>query len=277
MRCTFCLLFFWAACFLLKAQSVRRPVAAAYLGSEAYSTSLTDVFSFTNNEASLAALRGPAAGVYGEERFMLGTVGYYCAAAGLPTPMGNFGVAIDYFGYKNYNESNIGMAYGRSLGPKLDLGIRFNYFMFRIPTYQNASAVTFEIGAIAHFTDQLNAGIHIYNPVGGKLSHTRSERLGYEYSFGMGYEPSGSFFISAEIIKCEDYPVNIKAGVQYRFAGQFFAKAGVNTEHSSPYAGAGIAWDHVRMDVSASYHPQLGLSPGLLFIVNFKPVENEAD
>jgi len=37
----------------------------------------------------------------------------------------------------------------------------------------------------------------------------------------------------------------------------------------------GVSWDNFRVDVSASYHPQLGLSPGLMLIVNFKKKEIE--
>ena len=89
------------------------------------------------------------------------------------------------------------------------------------------------------------------------------------YKFGIGYEASENFLVSAEVVKTEDFPVNVIAGVQYNFEKQFFARAGIMTENGSPYAGAGIIWDNLRLDVSASYHPQLGISPGLMLIVNF--------
>jgi hypothetical protein len=81
--------------------------------------------------------------------------------------------------------------------------------------------------------------------------------------------------VSAEIVKQEDLPVNINAGVQYNFLKQFFARVGIASENESPYAGAGISWNNTRLDVSASYHPQLGFSPGLMVIVNFKNKEVE--
>ena len=76
-------------------------------------------------------------------------------------------------------------------------------------------------------------------------------------------------------MKQEDLPVNVNAGVQYNFQKQFFVRVGINSENESPYAGAGISWNDIRLDVSASYHPQLGLSPGLMLIVNFKSNEVE--
>ncbi len=275
MRKIYFLCFFILIGVNIYSQSLRKPIAAPYIGLGAYSINHVDAFSFTSNQAALAQIKSAAIGVYGENRFLLNATNMYAAVVALPTKQGNFGMQIDYFGYKNYNESQVGLAYARSLGKVLDIGIKFNYYSFRIPAYQNSSAVNFEIGAIAHLTDKLNAGIHFYNPVGGNLSKTNNEKLSSIYKFGLGYEASESFLVSAEIVKQEDLPVNINAGVQYSFAKQFFARVGIASENESPYAGAGISWNNIRLDVSASYHPQLGFSPGLMLIVNFKSKDLE--
>ena len=251
-------------------QAVKRPISARYIGLGAYSTNHVDAFSFISNQAALAQVKAAAGGVYGERRFLLSETNMYTAIVVLPTTQGNFGLQADYFGFTDYNETQLGIAYARSLGSKLDIGIKFNYYGFRIPAYNNSSAVNFEIGAIAHLSDNLNAGIHVYNPVGGKLSKQDDEKLGSAYSFGMGYEASESFFVSGEIIKEEDMPVNVNVGFQYNFLQRFFVRAGIATETTNSYAGVGISWKSFRLDVSGSYHPQLGFSPGLLLIVNFK-------
>lgn len=252
------------------AQSLRKPVAASYIGMGAYSMNQVDLFSVASNQAALAQIKSTSAGVYGERRFVLAPVNSYTALLALPTRQGNFAFQADYFGYKNYNESQLGIAYARNAGTKLDLGIKFNYYSFRIPGYGSSSAATFEIGAIAHLTDKLNAGIHLYNPLGGTLSKADNEKLSSIYKFGIGYEPSDHFLISAEVVKQEGLPVNVNVGAQYNFVKQFFARFGIATENESPYAGAGVSWSNFRIDVSASYHPQLGISPGLMLVMNFK-------
>ena len=275
MRKIYLLYFFLLTINLCNSQPVRKPVSASYIGLGAYSINHADVFSITSNQAALAQMENAAVGFFGENRFLLVETNMYAAIIALPTKEGNFAFQADYFGYKNYNESQLGIAYARNVGKKLDLGIKFNYYSFRIPAYQNASAVNFEIGAIAHLTDRLNAGIHFYNPVGGHLSKTDHEKLSSIYKFGIGYEASEKFLISAEIVKQEDLAVNVNAGVQYNFLDRFFARAGIATENESPYAGAGVSWNNLRLDVSASYHPQLGFSPALMIIVNFKSRELE--
>ena len=253
----------------IQAQSVRYSVALPYIGLGTYSTQQNDPLSFTANQAALAKVTQAGVGIYGERRFLLAAINSYTVATAVPTKMGNFGVQLNYSGFKNFNESKIGLAYARSLGKKVDVGIQFNYYGYRIPAYNTASTINFEAGAIIHFTDKLNGGVHVYNPVGRKLGKSGEEKLASAYKFGLGYDASQNFFISSEIIKEEDKPVNVIAGIQYHFAKQFFARAGFMSASSTAFAGAGIGWKNLRLDVAGSYHPQLGFSPGILLIANF--------
>ncbi len=263
----YCLLFFVSIDSY--AQTLRQPISAIYLGLGAYSTQQADVFSFVNNQAALAQIDNATVGVYGEKRFLLNETSLYAAALAIPSSLGNFGVSVKYFGFKNFNESQVGLAYGRSLGKKVDIGVQFNYYGYRVPAYNSDNTVNVEIGAIVHLTDKLNAGVHIYSPVGGEFSKT-DEKLTSAYTFGLGYDASDRFFVSAELVKEEDYPVNLNAGVQYRFAKQFFARAGIASATSASYAGLGLGWGNFRLDINGSYHPQLGWSPGLLLIINLE-------
>lgn len=256
------------------AQSLRYSIAQPYISLSAYSQKQNDVLSFTGNQAALAQTKFAGIGVYGERRFLLKETSAYTLGAAFPTRLGNFGLQLNYAGFKNFSENKIGLAYARKLSKAVDVGIQFNYYGYRIPAYGNASTINFEIGAMMHLTDKLNAGIHVYNPVGGKLGtstslSTKEEKLASAYKAGLGYDVSDQFFICAEIIKEEDKPVNVVAGLQYQFAKQFFARAGFIGESTSAYAGAGISWKNLRLDVSSGYHPQLGFSPGILLMINF--------
>lgn len=257
--------------FFLQAQTLRRPVAASYTGLGAYSLNHVDVFSFTANQASLAQLQNISAGVYGERRFLLSELNNYSAAIGLTTKSGNFGIKANYSGFTDYNETQLGLAYGRKLGSKLDIGAQFNYNAVRIAEdYGSATAISFELGTIFHLTDKLNAGIHINNPVGGKFGKDQQEKLSSVYGFGIGYDASEKFFISAEIEKEEDQPVNVNAGFQYKFIPQLLVRAGMASATSSAWLGIGLTLKSFRLDVTTSYHPQLGITPGVMMLFNFK-------
>ena len=253
----------------ITAQSIRYPIALPYSSLSAYSQQQNDALSFTGNQAALAKVKQAGIGLYAERRFLLAATSNYAVAAAIPTKMGNFGVQLNYAGFKNFNENKIGLAYARSVGKKIDIGIQFNYYGYHIPTYNGASAVNVEAGVIVHFTDKLNGGIHVYNPVAGKLGKSGDEKLSSAYKFGLGYDASENFLVSSEIIKEEDKPVNVIAGFQYHFEKQFFVRAGFMSESSTAFVGAGIGFKNLRLDVAGSYHPQLGFSPAFLLLANF--------
>lgn len=252
-------------------QTLRYSISMPYISLGAYSINQADPFFFTSNQAALARVKSPGVGVFGERRFLLTENSVYGLAAVIPTSKGNFGVQLNHAGFKNFNENKVGLAYARKLGRTVDLGVQFNYYGYRVPQYANVSAINFELGAILHFSDKLSGGIHVYNPIGGKLGKGNdTEKLAAAYKFGLGYDASENFYVSTEIIKEEDKPVNIIGGIQYQLARQFFARGGFMTETGVGFAGLGLGWKNLRLDVSGSYHPQLGFSPGILMIVNFK-------
>ena len=279
MKTNLSLLVVWFIhCNAATAQSLRYSIAQPYISLSAYSQLQNDPLSFTGNQAALAQTKYAGFGVYGERRFMLKETSAYSLAAACPTRMGNFGLQLNYSGFKNFNENKIGLAYARSLGKKVNVGVQFNYYGYRVPAYGNASSINFEIGILIHLTEKLITGVHVYNPVGGKIGtstslSTEKEKLAAVYKIGLGYDASDNFFISSEVIKEEDKTVTIIAGFQYRFAKQFFAKAGFMSDSGSVYAGAGVGWKDLRLDISSAYHPQLGFSPGILLIMNFKVPE----
>lgn len=267
------LIFSWV--FETQAQSIRYQQALPYVGLSAYSVQHHDPMSFTGNQAALASSKQAGAGLYGERRFMLNEASNYTLVASLPTRLGNFGLQVNYAGFKNFNENKLGLAYARKLGKLVDLGIQFNYYSYRVPVYGNASTVNVEIGALLHLTEKLHTGVHVYNPVGGRLAaggalQKADEKLASAFKVGMGYDVSENLLVSGEIVKEEDRPVNVVAGFQYRFAEQFFARAGFMSASSTAYAGAGVGFGNLRLDVAGSYHPQLGFSPGILLLMNFK-------
>ncbi len=248
------------------AQVLRQPVSVNYPATAAYSKS-PDVFSWLTNQAALAQVKSTAAGVYGERAYMLTETSIYAAVIAVPSTMGNFGLAIKYAGFKLFNEHEISLAYARKLGQLLDVGVQFNYYGYRIPTYVASSTLNVELGAIAHLGKYFNLGLHVYSPVGGYFPKT-NEKLGSYWKVGLGYNASDQFFLRAEMVKPEKLPANINAGIQYNFLHQFFLRGGISSALRGGYAGVGIGWNKLRLDLAVSYHPQLGFSPGLLLMIN---------
>jgi len=255
---------------VVQAQVIRQPLSIRYAGLGAYSKNFVDVFSATTNQAALAQLQSGAFGVYGERRFLLEELNQFSAIVAMPTPGGTFAVQGDYFGFSTYNENQLGLAYGRKIAQQVDVGVKFNYHTVRIAGYGNASAINFEAGTIIHLTDKLHAGLHVYNPLSSKLGKNSNEKLASVYQIGTGYEASDKVFLSAEIVKQEDQPVSVNAGMQYNINEKVFLRGGISTLSNNSYVGVGLQLGFARVDLNTAYHPQLGFTPGILLLFNFK-------
>lgn len=249
-------------------QSIRYSPGSLYTGLGAYSHHFTQSFSFLSNQGALGDLPKTSAGVYTEQKYGLKELAMYTAAAAVPVNKGGIGIAMQYSGFAGFNESQLSLAYGKNLG-HVSVGVQCNYNMMHIAGYGNDAAIGIEVGSQWQITPRVITGIHIVNPPmgAGKFFNNAGEKLASLYQLGAGYEVSPQLFISAELSKEEDKPVNVQAGLQYSAVpDKLFARIGLATATASPYAGVGLQWKNCRADIFIRYHPQLGITPGLLLI-----------
>jgi hypothetical protein len=257
--------FYFIPCLAL-GQSVRYSPGTLYTGLGAYSQQLTQSFSFLANQAALGGITRISAGIYAEQKYGLKELSQYMATLAIPVNRGGIGISMQYAGFSDFNESQLALAYGKDLG-RVSLGVQCNYNMMHVAGYGNDAAIGFEVASQWQVSSSLVTGIHIVNPVGGRFRNHSGEKLAAIYQFGAGYEVSKQLFLSAEITKEEDRPVSVQAGLQYTVVpDRLFVRTGITTATTSPYAGVGWQWKNCRADVCVRYHPQLGLTPGLLLL-----------
>lgn len=270
MKKLFLLSFIFLA-LITRAQSLGSTITARYPSLGAYSKANIDLYATRNNAAALAQLPVSCAGVYTEKRFLQNQLNFHAASVGVKTKSGGIGLHLNYYGFNLYNQTQISLAYGLKLDEKMDIGAQFNYHTINQGNgYGKASSINASIGVTFHITDKIHAGMNIYNPGSSKWNKIKDEKIPSQYTFGIGYDISGKLFISTEIVKEENTPVNVNTGIQYRFVEQFFVRAGVATATSSFFTGVGFSLPRFRIDLSTSYHPQLGLSPGVLLLFDFE-------
>lgn len=255
-----------------QAQTVRAPLSAVPLFPNAYSVKEADAFSFLSNPAALAHSHSLTAGIYGERRFLLQELAFYQAALCVPANSGQFGVTGSYFGHTAHHEGQAGLAYGRKLGGVVNVGAQFNYHTIKIGGYGSASAVYVAAGALLHLHDGLQVGVQISNPTAARLGKEGEDLLPVVATAGLGYEVSPQFFVAGEVQKIIHGELSVNTGMQYRFDKRLWARAGFRSATSAYYLGLGIALKTLKLDVTASVHPQLGVTPGLqlLFITKEK-------
>lgn len=239
-------------------------VNAGARGLALANTSVTfqDVNSIFSNQAGLVNLQNPAAVIYTEQRFALSEIRSVAAGFAYPTASGTFGLNINYYGFEDYNEQKVGLAYSRKLLDKLSLGAQVNYVNFRIPEYGNKGFVSFEIGLQSEILENVILAFHLANPIGQEI--VDDENLPTVFKVGAAYSPSKKVTISLEAEKDIEFETRIKGGIEYFLVDAFILRVGFASNPSAFSFGAGyVIKNKVKIDVGANYHQILGFSPGL--------------
>lgn len=253
------------------AQLVNESPSSGYFSLNNYSAKGKSVLSATFNPAALANLNLTSAGIYGEQRFLLKELSFYRFALALQTKPGNFGINGFYSGSADYHSMSVGGAYGRKLGEKADMGIQFDYSTYQLKGYGKTSFVNVQLGGLIHLSEQLHAGLHVKN-LAGFRSNQQSEKLKTVYTVGLGYDASDKFFAAIAFQKEEDQQNDIHAMVRYDVQNNIGFKAGMSTQIPVAYGGIIIGLKNFTIDILSSYHPQLGITPGLALQYNFQKV-----
>lgn len=222
-----------------------------------------DAFASGLNQAAMAGQKSVSAGMAAERRFMMAEIQNILLLVNVPLKSLSVGFRGSRFGNAAFSETSVGLAFAKELSSQFSVGIQLSYFSRSAGSYGKASAIHGEAGVMLRLSETLNAGIHIYNPTGVRLGKS-TERLASVFSLGLGYAPSEKLFLAADIQKVEDQPVNFHSGFHYYVVDRVRVSAGMTSAASSFYLGAGIRFKDLLITFSASHHPYLGWSPGII-------------
>ncbi len=247
------------------------PIGGRSAGMGNASVTFSDVWSIHNNQAGLAGLKNISVGFYYENRYSLKELSLKSAAFILPTNSGVFGLSMNYFGYENYNEKKIGLAYAKSFGEKFSAGLQLDYLSTHIgEEYGNRNTFTFELGIIAELTENLFLGAHVYNPLRAKLSDYNDERIPTIAKLGLSYIYSEKLLVSIETEKDINFSPVFKGGIEYKIIKEIYVRTGISTNPVLNTFGFGVKIKSLKIDFASSLHPVLGYSPQISMMYKIK-------
>lgn len=225
----------------------------------------SDLWSVSYNQAGLGFYNHLSAGFHHENRFAISEFALHSLTFSLPTGTGTFGLTCTYFGYSSYNESKIGLGFGKSLNNKFSAGLQFNWLNTHIADETgNIGALAIEAGILAKPVENLSIGFHIFNPTASHFSnHSHKEPIPVIIRFGIGYEYRKKLFVAIETEKdiAKD-PALFKAGIEYRIVQNLYARTGVMISNLVYHAaGLGLILKRIRFDFAFSHHQILGYTP----------------
>jgi hypothetical protein len=230
------------------------------------STCFSGIYATTGNAAGLGGAESWEAGVFAERRYLLAEVQSFAATGVVPAGAGAFAIGVDYFGFEQYNEKRLSLAYGRKLLERLMLGARVYFTQYDLQEYGNRGVLGFDLGLQAKIREQLTLGFTASNPLPQEI--VDGERQPTVLRLGAQYQPLSQVAIYAELEQDIDAELQVRGGVDYRVLDRFSLRGGFATGPAVLSFGLGYTFPFgLTLDAASSFHQYLGVSPsvGLIF------------
>ncbi len=238
------------------------------------SVSLCDFWSIQNNPAGIANQRYFGAGISYENRFCMKELSFYNTAVVAPLRIGTVGLSLSRFGFENFNENKLALAYARAFGHYLKMGLKLDYLWFKFSDdYEKRRTATFELGIQSDITKDLRIGVYIFNPINVKLKTIHNDRVPVIFRFGLSYNVTKDFLTTSEVEYDSDNGIDYRFGLEYNTVKEFYIRAGVHTNPATASVGAGYTFNRVIVDVSATMNQYTGVSFQSSLILKIKEVK----
>jgi hypothetical protein len=245
-------------------------IGARALGVSGATLTYTDVWSQYHNQAGLAYLKGINIGVGFQNEFLVKELSTKSLAFALPLKSGVWGLNYYYFGYPKFNENKVGLAFARSLGKRIAVGIQLDYIYTHIEgEYGNNGIPLGEIGILAEPIDNLLIGAHLNNVWRTKRGDISDEYFPTIFKIGASYHLYQKALLSIEFEKDLDLDPVFKTGLEFELIEKLYFRAGIATNPNIFSFGLGYSFAYLKADLAFSKHPVLGYSQGISFVYFF--------
>jgi long-subunit fatty acid transport protein len=240
------------------------PLVAGARGQGLAGAGLTfqDIHAAWANPAGLARLERAAFALYGEQRFGLSEIRHISGVGAVALGTGRAALILGNYGFEQFSQQRIGLAYARPLTEKLSLGLQLFGVTTSIPEYGNQLRLSAEVGAQLELTEQLQVGTRIANPL--RIEVLDGEYLPTVFGLGIRYQPAPQVDLLAEVEKDILLPTRVRVGAEYRLLEAISVRVGVATQPTLLSFGVDYhLQDKWQLHFAAAYHQYLGFTPGI--------------
>lgn len=236
---------------------------ARSLSLSGISSTLNNTDALFNNFSNLSDATSIALMASTQRRFELAELTTASFGVALPVQkIGVFGLTFSNYGFEEYSEQKITLAYARRLMDKVSLSVHFDYNNLRVSEFGSTSAFGFGLGLSGELSDNLSYGISIYNPE--KIELVQNTELLTTIKFGLAYKTSKAVTIFTEVEKIIEEDINLIFGLEYLIQEKVFLRISSNTNPGAISFGIGYVFSkNLSIDGGFGYDTLLGTSPGL--------------
>ena len=239
------------------------PVGARAWGLANAAIARSDYYAIGNNTAGLGGITTTA--VFSTYDSHYNFDGINTLGVGFVMPVSEnlgAGLSVQRFGDKVYNQIAIGLGAGHRIG-RFRLGLKMNYLQTAVNSSSltlSKKALVLEFGGIVTISSKLDFGAHMFNVTQSSYSGDSNEIVDTALRTGFLYKPSAAIQLSAEIEKVTDYPLSMRAGLEYEIVKRFVLRTGISSRPQTNHFGLGFKGNRFHLDYAMHTHPQLGWS-----------------
>ena len=259
MKTNAALVFLFVFAINVNAQTSTYASGARSAGMGNAGSAVADVWSTVNNQAALTLLNNAEIAAFYKNNFGISELSLSALSVVLPAKIGVFGSSVAHFGFSEYSENKVSIAFAKQLWKNFSLSAQINYHNVSFTNgYKNANAVSGEVGLLACVYDDFYIGAYVFNPTQSAMSLESNEKLPTFYKAGIAYKPTPTLLFCSDLIYQNDKQISFCAGTEYYIIPQLCVRAGVSTNPELFTLGAGYRYKQMNFDVAYSYHNVLG-------------------
>lgn len=219
-----------------------------------------NIWSNFTNQAGLAEITELTIGVGSSNSYGIKQLSTHTAAFALAVNGGVFGLNVAYTGFELYNESKIGLAFGKKLSKTFNVGVQVDYLGIYVDeSTKNSNVFTFEVGVQKRLMPELTLGAHLFNPLAVELNE--EENIPSIFKLGLQYNANKKVSVFVEGALESEQEGMLKIGIEYSIIEQLQLRTGFSSNPAKNAFGVGYTLKNMQLDIGVNRHQILGYSP----------------
>lgn len=189
---------------------------ARMMGMANSSVSLSDISSFSANQAGLTGIKRKMVAINYHKDFARQQISSQTMVLAIPFPNQTLALGLYRYGFDSYKNQQIGFAYARKFGPVLSAALAFHYHQLSIPNYGKSNTFSVDAGLMYQLNHSVSLGAHINN-----ISQNSFDKdlvyadLPLSMQFGMAYRNSEQVLIALSVEQTLNANTDVKLGLEY--------------------------------------------------------------
>jgi len=222
----------------------------------------TTAWSLFSNPSGLSSVHNPSVGVGYHNAFGISSLSARSFYVTLPNKILTPGLSYVQYGDDLYKIQTFSGAAGRSISPRLQMGIRFDYLLRHIYGSEDESAVVVDAGLSYKPSGNVRIALFAQNPARSVISDGfRDQVLPSSLAVACMVRLSPWFFFTADLNYREDLSRQFYSfGLAVRLHKNASIQGVVSAKPVKLALGSTLNWKGVEINFSANYHDLLGLS-----------------